>query len=101
MKKKQTNLRNRIHFFSDFKDMESQFSHDVEVTSKEFIAIVDQQFDMRNAWDQSVLAAILTNMLAYVEVYAELDGVNMMDTMKECFDLNLDEYHKQVKAYLK
>jgi hypothetical protein len=43
----------------------------------------------------------MTNVLAYVEVQGELDGVNMERAMKEFYEMNLEDYRHQVKENLK
>ena len=63
--------------------------------------MIEKHFDTTNPWDQSVLAAIMTNVLAYVEVQAEQDGVNMERAMKDFYELNLVDYRNQVKENLK
>jgi hypothetical protein len=42
-----------------------------------------------------VMMAILTNMLAAVEVQAEVGGENLEQTMKNFYELNKDEYRQQ------
>jgi len=51
-------------------------------------------------WDQTVMVAILTNMLACVEVQAEMDGVNMEKVMKDFYEIHLKDYRKQAKENL-
>lgn len=98
MKKKKTNLGKRVHVYSSLQEMETQFAKDVETLGKEFTGIVEENFDMRNPWDQSVMVAILTNMLAFVEVQAELDGDSLEKSMKEVYEMNLEDYRKQAKT---
>ena len=95
MKKKKTNLGKRIHMYNSLQDMEKQFANDVATMGQEFTKIAEENFDPRNPWDQAVMVAILTNMLAYVEVYAELDGVNLENDMKETYKMNLEKYRQQ------
>ena len=99
-KNKKTNLGKRIHMYNSLQDMEKQFANDVATMGQEFTKIAEENFDPRNPWDQAVMVAILTNMLAYVEVYAELDGVNMEAAMKENFMQNLVNYRKQYEENL-
>ena len=101
MKQKKTNLAKRIHMYRSLEDMEKQFAKDVSTMGKAFTDMIEKHFDTTNPWDQSVLAAIMTNVLAYVEVQAEQDGVNMERAMKDFYELNLVDYRNQVKENLK
>ena len=101
MKQKKTNLAKRIHMYRSLEDMEKQFAKDVATMGKVFTDMIEKHFDTTNPWDQSVLAAIMTNVLAYVEVQAEQDGVNMERAMKDFYELNLVDYRNQVKENLK
>ena len=101
MKKNKTNLGKRIHMYNSLQDMEHQFALDVATMGQEFEKLVMENFDPRNPWDQSVLMAILTNTLAYIEVYAEHDGVNMEAAMKETYELSLEDYRKQYDENMK
>ena len=101
MKQKKTNLAKRIHMYRSLEDMEKQFAKDVATMGKAFTDMIEKHFDTTNPWDQSVLAAIMTNVLAYVEVQAEQDGVNMERAMKDSYELNLVDYRNQVKENLK
>ena len=101
MKQKKTNLAKRIHMYRSLEDMEKQFAKDVATMGKAFTDMIEKHFDTTNPWDQSVLAAIMTNVLAYVEVQGELDGVNMERAMKEFYEMNLVDYRNQVKENLK
>ena len=101
MKKQKTNMAKRVHMYSSQQDMLKQFAHDVATMGKEFAKIAEENFDPRNPWDQAVMVAILTNMLAYVEVYAELDGVNLENDMKETYKMNLEKYRQQYDENMK
>ena len=101
MKQKKTNWAKRIHMYRSLEDMEKQFAKDVATMGKAFTDMIEKHFDTTNPWDQSVLAAIMTNVLAYVEVQAEQDGVNMERAMKDFYELNLVDYRNQVKENLK
>ena len=101
MKQKKTNLCKLVHVYSSVKDMENQFAQDVATMGQEFTKIAEENFDPTNPWDQAVMVAILTNMLAFVEVYAELDGANMEQMMKELYEMNLEDYRKQGKENMK
>lgn len=101
MKQKKTNLAKRIHMYRSLEDMEKQFAKDVATMGKAFTDMIEKHCDTTNPWDQSVLAAIMTNVLAYVEVQAEQDGVNMERAMKDFYELNLVDYRNQVKENLK
>ena len=100
MKQKKTNLAKRVHMYRSLQDMEKQFANDVATMGQEFTKIAEENFDPANPWDQAVMIAILTNILAYVEVYAELDGVNMETAMKETYEQNLVDYRQQAKENL-
>ena len=95
MKKNKTNLGKRIHMYNSLQDMEKQFANDVATMGQEFTKIAEENFDPKNPWDQAVMIAILTNMLAYVEVNAELDGANMETAMKDFYETNLEDYRQQ------
>ena len=95
MKKKKTNLGKRIHMYNSLQDMEKQFANDVATMGQEFTKIAEENFDPKNPWDQAVMIAILTNMLAYVEVNAELVGANMERAMKDLYETNLEDYRQQ------
>ncbi len=97
MKKKKTNLGKRIHMYNSLQDMEKQFANDVATMGQEFTKIAEENFDPRNPWDQAVMVAILTNMLAYVEVYAEIDGCNMESAFKESYNDALKAYRQQLE----
>ena len=96
MSKNKTNLGKRNHEYNNYEDMAKHFGHDVEMVGTLFGKMVDGIFDLTNPWDQSVLGAILTNMLAYLEVNAEIDGRNMEKAMKTSYELCREDYRKQV-----
>lgn len=100
MKQKKTNLAKRIHMYRSLEDMEKQFANDVATMGKMFTDMIEEHFDTTNPWDQNVLMAIMTNVLAYVEVQGELDGVKMERAMKEFYEMNLVDYRQQVKENL-
>ena len=50
--------------YSNLQEMEEQFASDVATMGKEFTDLAEAHFDLLNPWDQTVLVAILTNMLA-------------------------------------
>ncbi len=95
MQKKKTNLGKRVHMYESLQEMEKQFVEDVAVIGTEFEAIINANFDMRNPWAQSVLASVAANILAYVEVYAEMDDVNMEKSIKEFYRMSLEDYRQQ------
>ena len=97
MKQNKTNLGKRVHVYRSLEDMEKQFGHDVKTAAKPFVDLVEKTFDMKNPYDQVVLEAILTNLLAYVEVYAEMDNVNMVESMRTDFENSLTMYRKEAK----
>ena len=100
MKQKKTNLAKRIHMYRSLEDMEKQFANDVATMGKKFTDMIEEHFDATNPWDQTVLIAIMTNVLAYVEVQGELDGVNMEQNMKNFYQTHLVDYRNQVKENL-
>lgn len=100
MKKNKTNLGKRNHMYNSLQDMEKQFANDVHTLGEE-IAAVANKLDVRNPWDQSVLVAIMTNVLACVTVNAMFDGVNLEKAMKETYELSLEDYRKQYDENMK
>ena len=96
MKKNKTNLGMRVHVYNSLQDMEIQFANDVATMGKKFTELLEAYFDPANPWDQSVMVAIMTNILAYVEVLAESSGDNLEKLMKELYEDNLKEYRKQL-----
>ena len=90
-KKKMTKLEKIVRMFSGTKEIEEQFANDVQTYGDEFIAVADK-LDITNPWDQAVLVAILTNMLACVSVNAMLYGVNLEDAIR-------GNYNESVKGY--
>ena len=93
---KKTNLGKRVHVYRSFQDVAIQFANDVETMGKKFSELIVAYFDPANPWDQSVMVAIMTNILAYVEVLAESSGDNLEKLMKELYEDNLKEYRKQL-----
>ena len=93
MKKKKTNLGKRIHMYNSLQDMEKQFANDVHTLGEE-IAAVANKLDVRNPWDQSVLVAIMTNVLACVTVNAMFDGVNLEKAIRDNYNHAVEEYKK-------
>ena len=91
--KKMTKLEKVVRRFSGTKEIEEQYANDVQTYGDEFIAIADK-LDIRNPWDQAVLVAILTNMLACIRVNALLDGVNLEKSIRDCYYDALKEYKK-------
>ena len=88
-----TKLEKVVRMFSGTKEIEEQYANDVQTYGDEFIAIADK-LDIRNPWDQAVLVAILTNMLACISVNALLDGVNLEKSIRDCYYDALKEYKK-------
>ena len=91
--KKMTKLEKVVRMFSGTKEIEEQYANDVQTYGDEFIAVADK-LDIRNPWDQAVLVAILTNMLACISVNALLDGVNLEKSIRDCYYEALKEYKK-------
>ena len=91
--KKMTKLEKVVRMFSGTKEIEEQYANDVQAYGDEFIAVADK-LDIRNPWDQAVLVAILTNMLACVTVNAMFDGVNLEKTIRDNYFDALKEYKK-------
>ena len=100
MSKKKTNLGKCVHVYSNLQEMEEQFASDVAEMGGKFTALAESHFDLLNPWDQTVLVAILTNMLACVEVQAELDGVNMEKSMKDFYKMTKKDYLQQAREKL-
>ena len=91
--KKMTKIEKVVRMFSGAKDVEEQFANDVQTWGDEFTAVADK-LDIRNPWDQALLVAILTNMLACISVNALLDGVNLEKSIRDCYYDALKEYKK-------
>ena len=91
--KKMTKLEKVVRMFSGTKEIEEQYANDVQTYGEEFSAVADK-LDIRNPWDQAVLVAILTNMLACISVNALLDGVNLEKSIRDCYYDALKEYKK-------
>ena len=91
--KKMTKLEKVVRMFSGTKEIEEQYANDVQTYGDDFIAVADK-LDIRNPWDQAVLVAILTNMLACISVNALLDGVNLEKSIRDCYYEALKEYKK-------
>ena len=92
--KKMTKIEKMVRMFSGTDEMEKQFANDVHAWGDEFTAVADK-LDIRNPWDQAVLVAILTNMLACVTVNAKFDGVNLEKAVHDNYYDALKEYKKQ------
>ena len=88
-----TKMEKVVRMFSGTKEIEEQYANDVQTYGDEFIAVADK-LDIRNPWDQAVLVAILTNMLACISVNALLDGVNLEKSIRDCYYDALKEYKK-------
>ena len=88
-----TKLEKVVRMFSGTKEIEEQYANDVQTYGDDFIAVADK-LDIRNPWDQAVLVAILTNMLACISVNALLDGVNLEKSIRDCYYDALKEYKK-------
>ena len=99
--KEGTNLGKMVHFYESLDDAIKQYQNDVAKMGELFAAVLYEHFDIKNAYDQTVLSGILTNLLAYVEVYSEMDGVDMQRAMREDFENNLNGYRKLAKENLK
>ena len=95
--KEGANLGKMVHFYESLDDAIKQYQNDVAKMGELFADVLYEHFDITNAYDQTVLSGILTNLLAYVEVYAEMDGVNMQKAMREDFENNLNGYRKLAK----
>ena len=92
--KKMTKIEKMVRMFSGTKEIEKQFANDVQTWGDEFTAIADK-LDIRNPWDQAVLVAIFTNMLACITVNAMFDGVNLEKAIRDNYYDALKEYMKQ------
>lgn len=91
--KKMTRIEKMVRMFSGTKEIEEQFANDVQTWGDEFTAVADK-LDIRNPWDQALLVAILTNMLACVTVNAMFDGVNLENVIRDNYYDSLKEYKK-------
>ena len=91
--KKMTKIEKMVRMFSGTKEVEEQFANDVQTWGDKFTAVADK-LDIRNPWDQALLVAILTNMLACVTVNAMFDGVNLEKTIRDNYFDALKEYKK-------
>ena len=92
--KKMTKIEKVVRMFSGAKDVEEQFANDVQTWGDEFTAVADK-LDIHNPWDQALLVAILTNMLACVTVNAMFDGVNLEKAIRDNYYEALEGYKKQ------
>jgi hypothetical protein len=97
MTKKKRDLSKYVRMFRSAHDLYEQFAADVEKFGNKFAAIAEEHFDMKNVWDQGVMVAILTNMLAFVEVNVELMGDNIEDNIKSFYKDNLEKYRAQAR----
>ena len=97
MKSKKTNLSKILHVYRNYDDILKHFAHDVATMGKEFSEIANTQFDLKNPWDQGVMVAIFTNMLACVVVNAELTGDDIKEFVKNFYNDNLEEYRRMAK----
>ena len=93
MSKKQTNLGKSVHMYSSLEEMDKQFSHDVNVMGEELNDFV-YQFDPRNPYDQEVLATILTNIMAWLQIHADLECFDLAPGFKEKYEIALENYRQ-------
>ena len=93
--KKMTKVEKMVRMFSGTKEIEEQFANDVKTWGDEFTAVADK-LDIRNPWDQALLVAILTNMLACVTVNAMFDGVNLEEAIRGNYFDALKSYKEMV-----
>lgn len=98
MTKKKTDLKKIVHMYKSVEEMFHQYEHDVETVGKEFEKMVYEYFDLKNPWDQAVLASVFTNILANMVLNAKLQGVDLENKVIEEFKLNLDCYIALAKA---
>ncbi len=97
MAKKETDLKKKVHFYESMEAMLKQFNYDIRTVGKEFEKVVYEYFDLKNPWDQTVLTAILTNILACMVLNAHLDGSEMEEYVIEQFKMNIDNYFNLAK----
>lgn len=97
MTKKKTDLKKIVHMYKSVEEMFHQYEHDVETVGKEFEKVVYEYFDLKNPWDQTVLTAILTNILACMVLNAHLDGSEMEEYVIDQFKMNIDNYFNLAK----
>jgi hypothetical protein len=88
-------LKKLVNMYSGTKETEITFAKEVEQTGNELVEILGRVHDFLNPWDQAVLVAILTNMLACVTVNAKFDGVNLEEAIRDNYYDALKEYKKQ------
>ena len=93
MKKVKTNLRKSVHMFSSMEEIKKQYAHDVKVMGEQLNDYV-YQFDPRNPYDQEVLSAILTNILAWIQVHADWENFNMTPVFKKKYETALKKYRE-------
>jgi DNA-binding ferritin-like protein (Dps family) len=67
---------------------------------KEFSDMANKNFDLKNPWDQGVLVAIFTNMLACVVVNAELTGDDIREFVKNFYNDHLEEYRQEANRQI-
>ena len=91
--KEMTKIEKVVRMFSGTKEIEEQFANDVKTWGDEFTAVADK-LDIRNPWDQALLIAILTNMLACVTVNAKFDGVSLEEAIRDNYYDALEKYKK-------
>ena len=92
--KQKTHLGQVNHFFSSLEDMEHQFESDVKFMVKQFEKVTDC-FNLRNPWDENVLAFIVSDMMAFILANAEREGINLEKVMKESVKNCMDVYRKK------
>ena len=92
-----TDLKKKVHFYESKNDMLKQFNHDITTVGKEFEKKVYEYVDLKNPWDQAVLTAILTNILACMVLNAHLDGSEMEQYVIDQFKVNINNYFHLAK----
>ena len=92
--KQNTHLGKSAHFFTSVDEMERQFDNDVKVMTKQFEKVTDC-FNLRNPWDENVLAFIVSDMMAFILANAERGGINLEKVMKESVKNCMDVYRKK------
>ena len=85
MKRNKTNLRQHIHVYSSFSEMEEQFVKDVTTVGDEFMKVIDEHFNVGIPYDQAVLCTILADLFATLNSISEDDGVNLENIFKQIY----------------
>lgn len=97
MTKQKNDLSKCFRVCRNYDDLLKLLAHDIEKRGKKFSDLANKNFNLMNPWDQTVLANILTNMLACIEVNVELDGDNMEKSIRDFYEMHLEGYRSQLR----